>query len=111
MPVLKDSETKTIKVAPHISRKHIHLNNIITAIVDFTDGPQAEPDPAHSHPHEQISYIAKGEIYVFINGEKTHLKEGDMFAVAGGVPHCIQMLTREVRIIDSFTPIREDFLK
>lgn len=111
MPVLIDSETKASQVAPHISRKLIRLNDLMTVIVDFTNGPQPEPDPAHTHPHEQISYIAKGEVYVFIDGEKTHLKEGDMFAIPGGIPHCIQMLTPEVRIVDSFTPLREDFLK
>ena len=44
-------------------------------------------------------------------GKKTALKEGDMFAVPANVPHCIQMLTPTVRIIDSFSPIREEFIK
>ncbi len=111
MPVLIDSETQGNQISPNTSRKLIHLNGLMSVIVDFSNGPQTEPDPPHSHPHEQISYIARGKIYVFINGEKTRLKEGDMFAVPIGVPHCIQMLTPTVRIIDSFSPIREEFLK
>jgi len=27
------------------------------------------------------------------------------------VPHSIQLLTERVRLVDSFTPIREEFLK
>ena len=111
MAILIDSETQAKQVAPNIARKLVHLNKLMTVIVDFTNGPQTEPDPPHSHPHEQISYIASGEIFVFINGDPTCLKEGDMFAIPCDVPHCIQMLTTTVRIIDSFSPIREEFLK
>jgi quercetin dioxygenase-like cupin family protein len=110
MPILKDAEVKGQTVAPGVSRKHIHLNSLMTAVVDFTSGPKEAPDPPHSHLHEQISYVAAGELYVFIDGQKTHLKQGDLFAVPGGVPHCIQPLSEFVRIIDSFSPIREDFL-
>jgi len=39
-----------------------------------------------------------------------HLKAGDMFAVPSGKKHTIKLLTKEVRLVDSFTPIREDFI-
>ncbi|HEY4786679.1 MAG TPA: cupin domain-containing protein [Bacteroidales bacterium] len=111
MPVLINAETQETKVSVNISRKLIHLNSLMSVIVDFTNGPQTEPDPPHSHPHEQITYVAEGELFVFIAGEKKRLSKGDMFAVPGGIPHCIQMLSPNVRLIDSFSPIREDFIK
>ncbi len=95
-----------------LQRKIIHTNNLMSVLIDFTDGPWDEPDPYHSHPHEQISYVAKGEVLFFCEGEKEqHLKEGDMFAVPSGLKHTIKLLTREVRLVDSFNPLREDFLK
>jgi mannose-6-phosphate isomerase-like protein (cupin superfamily) len=45
-----------------------------------------------------------------MDGEETHLGPGDMFLVPGGKPHTIQQLTEHVRLVDCFTPIREDFL-
>ena len=111
MSVLIDAETQGTQVSANTSRKLIYLNGLMSVIVDFTNGPQSEPDAPHSHPHEQISYVAEGEIFVFISGEKHRLCQGDMFAVPGGVPHGIQMLTPKVRLIDSFSPIREEFLK
>ena len=51
------------------------------------------------------------ELHVFIDGLKTQLKKGDMFSVPGGIPHCIQMLSARVRIIDSFSPLRNEFLQ
>jgi hypothetical protein len=34
-----------------------------------------------------------------------------MFTAPSDVPHCIQTLSQHVRLIDTFSPIREDFLK
>jgi len=100
------------QVAEGIERRIIHANNIMMVNVLFTDGPTAEPDPFHSHPHEQAAYIAEGEILLFMDGnEPVHLGAGDHFVVESGVKHTIQRLTPVVRIIDCFTPIREDFLR
>jgi quercetin dioxygenase-like cupin family protein len=100
------------KVRDGLLRKIIHTNNLMSVLIDFTDGPWDNPEPYHSHPHEQTSYIASGEIMFFCEGEKEQLlKAGDMFAVPPGVKHTIQLLTREARLIDSFTPLREDFIK
>lgn len=35
------------------------------SVIDFDDGPTSEPDPPHSHPHEQVSYVSEGEIIFF----------------------------------------------
>ena len=84
----------------------------MTVLIDFTDGPWNEPEPPHSHPHEQTSYIAEGEIIFFCEGEKEQrLSKGDMFAVPSGKKHTIKLLSKEARLIDNFTPLREDFIK
>lgn len=110
MPILKYDEAEVTKIGLNIERRLSHLDKLLTAIIDFSNGPMDEPDPPHSHPHEQISYVAKGELYVFIGDERSYIKEGDMFIVPSGIPHTIQTLTKEVRLIDSFSPVREDFL-
>ena len=43
--------------------------------------------------------------------KEQRLKAGDMFAVPADVKHTIQLLTKKVRLIDSFTPLRRDFIK
>jgi quercetin dioxygenase-like cupin family protein len=110
MAILIDREAPSEKISRDFKRKIIHLENLMTVVCEFTNGPMVEPDPPHSHPHEQSTYVADGEIYVFINGEKTHLRQGDIFAVPGNIPHCIQTLTEYVKLIDSFTPIRKEFI-
>ena len=80
-------------------------------VCDFTNGPAPKPDPPHSHPHEQITYVAEGDLFFFLNNEKYKLQKGDIFSVPSGIPHCIQTISNHVRLIDSFSPVREDFLK
>ena len=111
MAVLKFDEVPYEKVREGLQRKIIHIDNLMTVLIDFTDGPWDEPEPPHSHTHEQTSYVAEGEIIFYCEGQPDqHLKAGDMFAAPSGKKHTVKLLTKKVRLVDSFTPIREDFL-
>jgi quercetin dioxygenase-like cupin family protein len=111
MTVLKFEEVPYEKVRDGLMRKIIHTDKLMNVLIDFSDGPWDKPEPPHSHPHEQTSYVAEGEILFFCEGEpEQHLKRGDMFAVPGGIKHTVQLLTEKVRLVDSFSPPREDFL-
>jgi len=108
---LTESDSTWTDVAPGIRRKLIHTEHLMLVVVEFTNGPAEHPDPFHHHPHEQASYVAEGELILYMEGENPQpLKKGDMFAVPSGIPHAIKTLTPVVRIIDSFSPVREDFL-
>nr|WP_319397747.1 cupin domain-containing protein [uncultured Carboxylicivirga sp.] len=107
----KYDELPVAHVGEGIQRRVVKTDNLMLVNVEFTDGPTVEPDPFHSHPHEQVSYMIEGEVYLFVGDEeKVHLKAGDHFAIPSGLPHTIQRLTSVVRLIDCFTPIRQDFL-
>ena len=111
MTVLKFKEVPYEVVREGLQRKIIHTKNLMTVLIDFTDGPWDIPEPPHSHPHEQTSYVAEGEIMFLCEGEKDqHLQAGDMFAVPSGKKHTIRLLTEKVRLVDNFNPVREEFL-
>jgi quercetin dioxygenase-like cupin family protein len=112
MSVVKFNESAPEIVRDGLERRTIYTSNLMTVIVDFTDGPWAEAEPFHSHPHEQTSYVAEGEIIFYCEGEPDqHLQAGDMFAAASGQKHTIRLLTPTARLIDSFNPIRQEFIK
>ena len=111
MAVFKEKQTITEKISEEFERRIAHLDNLMTVVCDFTNGPADEPDKPHSHPHEQITYVAEGDLFLFLGEEKHLLSKGDIFTVPSGLPHCIQTISKHVRLIDSFSPIREDFLK
>ncbi len=111
MAVLRFDEVQYEHVKEGLDRKIIYTGNLMTVLIDFNSGPWEEPEPPHSHPHVQTSYVAAGEIIFYCEDEPDqHLKAGDMFAVPPDKKHTIKLLTEKVRLIDSFSPLREDFL-
>lgn len=111
MGIVKASKTTAIPIGTGRSRYLAHTDHLMAVVVDFNDGPSSLPDPPHSHPHEQVSYVAAGELILVMGAEKTRLSAGDLFTVPANVPHAVQTLTPHVRLVDAFNPIREDFLK
>ncbi len=110
MTVLKQAEAVFDVIAEGRRRYLAHTENLMVVVIDFTDGPAAEPDPPHRHPHEQVTYVVEGEVNFFLDGEPTHLMPGDMVTIPPDMPHTIQVLTDHVRLLDAFHPLREDFL-
>jgi mannose-6-phosphate isomerase-like protein (cupin superfamily) len=110
--VLIFDATEGERFRPGFERRIIRTRDLMTAVLDIDNGPWDAPDPHHSHPHEQITYLAEGEILFLAEGqEPRRMTAGDLFAVPSGVPHSIQLLSARARLVDTFNPIREDFLK
>jgi quercetin dioxygenase-like cupin family protein len=111
MPALREEEAHHTTVREGVHRRLIHGENLMMVVIDFDNGPWKRPDPLHDHVHEQTTYVAEGEIAFICEGEPDqHLKKGDMFCVPSGKQHTIQLLTKKAKLIDSFSPIRKDFL-
>lgn len=110
MPAVKRNSVAKETIADRRERYLAHTDNLMVVVIDFADGPAAQPDPPHSHPHEQVTYVAEGELLFFINDEPTRLEAGDLITVPSDAPHTIQLLTATARLVDSFSPVREDFL-
>jgi quercetin dioxygenase-like cupin family protein len=67
--------------------------------------------PAHTHPHEQLTFVLQGKVKFTIEGKERTVSAGDVLHFASNVSHGAMMLDEEVVLIDVFTPLREDFLK
>ena len=106
----RQGELKVESIGPGRKRSAVHTDGLMMVIFDFEDGPAEAPDPLHSHPHEQISYIASGKVIYFLGSEQQTLEAGDMVTIPPGVPHAIQTLSQSVRLVDAFAPVRQDFL-
>ncbi len=111
MATVKRSELTPEVIAPRRTRYLAYTEKLMMVVMDFQDGPTSVPDPPHSHPHEQVSYVVSGEINIFLNNEPTRLGPGDLFTVPPNLPHSVQLLSEHVRLVDTFSPIRQDFLK
>lgn len=63
----------------------------------------------HSHPHVQTSYVAEGVFDVTIDGVTQRLAAGGAYIVPSGLVHGVVAIEAG-RLIDAFTPRRDDFL-
>jgi quercetin dioxygenase-like cupin family protein len=79
---------------------------VMMVIVHFEKGAVGS---LHHHIHRQVSYVASGKFEVTIDGNQKILKQGDCFFVAPDLIHGVIAL-EEGRLVDVFTPSREDFL-
>ncbi len=101
MGSLKPSEAVIETIGEKRTRYITHTDTLVMVVIDFNDGPTSEPDQPHNHPHEQVSYVAEGEVIFFLDGEPTTLKAGDMFTVPPNIPHSVQLLTSHVRLVNN----------
>jgi quercetin dioxygenase-like cupin family protein len=64
--------------------------------------------PMHDHPHQQVTYVIDGRFEFTVGDETTILEPGTAALIPGGVTHGGRTLTA-CRVIDVFSPIREDY--
>jgi len=92
------------EMAPGIRLQAVHGEHMSLAHWNF------EPDadlPEHSHPHEQIAILQEGRFVLTVGGESRELSPGDVVVIPPHVPHSGRSITA-ARVIDVFSPVRED---
>ncbi len=75
--------------------------------VAFETGAVGTP---HTHYHSQATYVASGKFELTIGGGRKVLSAGDGYYVQPDVEHGCVCLEKGV-LIDTFSPMREDFLR
>ncbi len=96
------------QATPDGNRRRIRCHTPELMMVEFAFEKGGE-GWVHAHPHVQSSFVAEGVFDVTIDGRTERLQAGDGFIVPSGVPHGVKALEKG-RLIDNFTPMREDFL-
>jgi quercetin dioxygenase-like cupin family protein len=63
----------------------------------------------HAHPYEQLGYVLRGSLEIFVGGRKHHLRAGSSYAIASGVLHDAHSL-EDCEVLDVFSPVRREYL-
>lgn len=104
---IKKSDVPVEEVIPGIKRQVlVYDTNLMLVVVNFEKGVVA---PAHKHPHQQVTYVEKGVFEVEIDGKSEILKQGDGFVIPSNAMHGAKCIEAGV-LIDTFSPMREDFV-
>ena len=77
-------------------------------VVAFTFEAGAE-GALHRHPHVQSTYVASGRFAFVVDGDAFEVGPGDAFVIPPDALHGCRCMTAG-RLIDTFTPRRDDFL-
>jgi quercetin dioxygenase-like cupin family protein len=103
MTRIDDLEEK--EVVPGIRGKFFHSDNM-TVVYWNIDAGAVMPD--HAHPHEQVVNVLEGEFDLKVEGKYYETKPGAVAVVPPNVEHGGKAKTN-VRILDVFYPVREDY--
>ena len=101
------TEGKWVEV-PGGSRRRVLLSLPELMLVEFAFD-KGGVGALHSHPHVQASYVAAGVFEVIIDGKTETIAAGGGYIVPSGKVHGVRALEAG-RLIDTFTPRRDDFL-
>ena len=107
MPFHTKSELPSKEIVSGVTLRSVYLDNNMMTFFDLDPGSAIPP---HKHPHEQISYIAKGSLTMTVGGETRTMREGDIAVVPPNVEHSGQAGDENTLAIDSWSPIREDYV-
>ena len=107
-PFVFSEECKTEDLGKGVKRKILaYGDDLMHVEVHFEEGSSGKE---HSHPHAQTTYVLEGEFEFIIGGEIKIVKKGDTLYSAPDVIHGCRCIKKGI-LLDTFTPIREDFLK
>jgi unsaturated pyranuronate lyase len=105
--IVNHDSAKSLDSGTGVTRKNLSRGGILMA-VEFTF-EKGSVGAVHSHPHEQIGYIVKGQFELEMDGKKQTVAAGDTYYVPSDTPHGVVALEAGV-IFDVFTPHRDDFI-
>ena len=99
------SNLKYKEVFPGLKGKLIHGKNISWAFWEVKKGAVV---PEHSHVHEQIMYVQKGEFEFKLKGITKVYSAGDIVYVPSNCKHSGKALT-QCLLMDVFSPTRDEY--
>ena len=105
MPFLEVNNLEPRQMLPGCIARFVHADNMTISYWDLEPGAVI---PNHSHPHEQVSSVIRGELELTVGGETRLLGPGGVAIVGSNVEHSVNALS-ECYVIDAFYPVREDY--
>ena len=100
------SDATPVEMMPGVTRRTLSTSERMMLIDVVLE--KGSIVPFHSHPHEQIGYLASGRVLFEMGDERRELSAGDSWLVPPDVPHQVTALEHSLAI-DVFFPPREEY--
>jgi quercetin dioxygenase-like cupin family protein len=96
-------------IAPGIRRFVFTLKQLMGVYFEIDPGVKVAE---HAHPHEQMGMLIQGKTRWHIQGRERIVEAPAIYRIPSQEPHAMEVIgDKPALILDSFTPIREDFLQ
>ena len=104
--VIKVSDVPIVNLMPGANSHIVPGTNMTLSFVTLQE---KQYYPVHSHPHEQMIIVLKGELDVIVEGKKYRLGVGDVLPIGGGLAHGAHTLDEQCVVLEVFSPARIEF--
>lgn len=101
-------EFPVVEVGEHVTRQ-VLADHRDLMVVAFTFQASGAVGALHAHPHVQSTYVQSGRFRFTLGDKVVEVGPGDTFVVPSGQTHGCTCL-EPGKMVDSFTPRRDDFL-
>lgn len=99
-------DAKPVEMFPGVTRRTLAVGEALM-LTEFTYEAGSKV-PMHHHPHEQISYVVKGQYRVTIEEAEIAVEKGDSYLIPPNTPHA-QAADEFTVTVDIFSPPREEY--
>jgi quercetin dioxygenase-like cupin family protein len=100
------SEVRRFTLAEGVTAQALFGEGAMLNLVELAPGARV---PRHSHPHEQLGVVLRGELTLeTVDGEHV-LRPMDAYALPGEIEHGAVAGPEGALVVDVFQPIREDY--
>ena len=103
---LKLTAERPLELAEGVRAYPLFGDGAMLNLVDLEPGAEVAE---HSHPHEQLGLVLRGEITMIVEGVDHVLGLDDAYQIAGGTRHGARAGAEGCRVLDVFRPVREDY--
>lgn len=95
-------------LAPGLSTRIFPGDQAMLSIVTLAPGAEGV---LHTHPEEQWGVMLEGSGVRTQGGEEFIVKAGDFWRTPGNLPHTLRAGPKGARVLDIFSPPREEYRK
>ena len=91
------------------TKRKVYFNDRLTMEILEMEKSEASKDISYKHrPEDIIGYVMEGSFIVTIEKQTKQVNQGGVYIIPSNVPHSIIASTSKARVMNVYTPTRED---
>ena len=101
-------EVRAFELIAGVTGRPLFGERAMLNLIEFEPGAVV---PLHSHEHEQLGIVLRGEQVLVVAGVEHALRPLDAYVLPGGIEHSAHCGPEGALVLDVFQPVREDYLE